>query len=277
MAERFISFCNRCVRIQFENDEVAPLIQFLFDTLIVSYADEVDATFCIHQIPANNQWQVERDGKLLLQSENMNEIANFLSGEVLFSLIKNLSTGMAIHAGLVSKGEKSILLPAESGSGKSSVTIWFLSQGWRYHTDELVVMEQGTNTVQAFTRPINIKSAGLDAVRDIIDLDICQQHIKQSTSITLIPHQLIDSNNPAPIPPVSTIIFPKYDHLQPSHLKPISGAEAGLQIMQSNVIARNLPQHGFTDAVKLVKNIPSYQLQYQHFDHLKSLVRSINL
>ena len=45
--------------------------------------------------------------------------------------------------------------------------------------------------------------------------------------------------------------------------------------MRSNVIARNLPSHGFGEIIKLVRNIPAYKVHYRHFDDLPALMSEI--
>jgi hypothetical protein len=168
-----------------------------------------------------------------------------------------------------------LLLPADSGSGKSSVTTWLLTQGWRYHTDELVSINLASGALTAFTRPINIKSHGLDPIAAIFNLDQHPEALRASNMVTMIPHRLLNPDYRDQIPPLSAIVFPHYSKDTEAALQRISGAEAGLELMRSNVIARNLPGHGFADVIRLVRSLPAFRLHYQHFDDLPSLFERV--
>jgi hypothetical protein len=91
----------------------------------------------------------------------------------------------------------------------------------------------------------------------------------------MIPHRLINPDYRHEIPPLSAIIFPHYSRDTMPELQELSGAEAGLELMRSNVIARNLPGHGFGDIVQLVRQLPAYRLFYRHFSDLDDLTRAI--
>ena len=202
-------------------------------------------------------------------------LGTILMGEVLFHLIRENDRALAIHAGLVAKGDCTILLPGSSGSGKSSVTTWLVTQGWRYHTDELVAIDLETRAVKAFTRPLNIKTRGVPAVREIFDLDAVEDQCQVSAGVTMIPHRLINPDFSTDVPNITHVIFPKYIAESKPEMIALSGAEAGLEMMRSNVIARNLPNHGFSQVTGLVRDIPAYRLHYQHFDNLPELIQNI--
>ena len=90
--------------------------------------------------------------------------------------------------------------------------------------------------------------------------------------VTMIPHRLIQPDYKKDIPGLGKIIFPKYIADSESQITKLSGAEAGLELMRSNVIARNLPKHGFNQVIQLVRDIPAYRLHYQSFQDLPSLL-----
>ena len=49
----------------------------------------------------------------------------------------------------------------------------------------------------------------------------------------------------------------------------------GIELMKTNVIARNLPGHGFDQLLEIVKAVPAYKLNYNHFDALPELLAQI--
>ncbi len=272
MSSKAITFNGHKIVIDYAAEEVDPLLDFLFGDLNRETVATEDAGFTIDQTSQNSKWTLTRNETTLFQGGDLNGLGNILSGEVLFNLIENNQQGMAIHAGLVSNEKGSLLLPADSGSGKSSVTTWLLTRGWNYHTDELVMIDLDSDKINAFTRPLNIKAAGLDTIGKIFDLEKHKEQIRSSNMVTMIPHRLVNPTYKTKIPELRAVVFPKYSTDTEPGIQKISGAEAGLEMMRSNVIARNLPGHGFANVIRLVRNLPAYRLHYQHFDNLQQLI-----
>ncbi len=276
MSIRDVSFDGCKVSVRYKDEEVAELLDFLFLDLISDDSRESTVTFVISRGKKNNnRWKLSRDKKSLFNGENLAGLGTILMGEVLFHLITENCSGLAIHAGLVSNDTSTTLIPGTSGSGKSSVTTWMLCNGMQYHTDELVTIDLESHAVKAFTRPLNIKTRGLEALKCIVDLEAIESELRVSAGVTMIPHRLVNPDyNPQPSP-ITHLIFPKHIADSESELIKLSGAEAGLEMMRSNVIARNLPSHGFAQITKLVRNIPAYRIHYRHYDDLAGFVEQI--
>jgi hypothetical protein len=67
------------------------------------------------------------------------------------------STLFLMHAALVEKDGRGLLLPGRSGSGKTSLALSLSQAGWRYVTDDVVPVDLQTASVMTFPRPANIK------------------------------------------------------------------------------------------------------------------------
>ena len=275
MKKKEISFDGHKVTIEYQDDEISDLLNFLFQDLNEQTDLVSSETFLIEKDLESNKWRLTRDGKSLFNGENTAGLGVILMGEVLFHLICNNDKGLAIHAGLVSDDNKAILIPGTSGSGKTSVTTWLLTKGMRYHTDELVTIHLASHNLKAFCRPLNIKTNGVAAVKSLIDFDAIEDQLRVSQGVTMIPHRLVNPDYRAELPKITHVIFPKYIADTKPELIKLSGAEAGLEMMRSNVIARNLPSHGFTEIIKIVRNIPAYRVHYQHFDDLPALMEQV--
>ena len=275
MATRDIAFDGCKVSIKYDGQEVSNLLDFLFLDLDEVNDAPVVETLTVSRNPEKELWELDKDGKSLFKGESLAGLGVILMGEVLFHLIRENKKGLAIHAGLVSDDHSTTLIPGASGNGKSSVTTWMLCNGKRYHTDELVNIDLETQHVRPFTRPLNIKTRGVESIRQLVDLDSIQDQIRVSAGVTMIPHRLVNPDFRKESPKISHIIFPKYISDSRPEVVKLSGAEAGLELMRSNVIARNLPSHGFGEIIKLVRNIPAYKIHYRHFDDLPRLMATV--
>ena len=278
MQLRKIKFDGQSVSIGHPPGAAESLLDFLFldlETAESTVGDGEAASFRIHR-DQDDVWELRRDELTLFRGRDINGLGNVLIGEVLFCLIENNQGGMAIHAGLVSGSQGAWLLPADSGSGKTSVTTWLLTRGYNYHTDELVVVNLEKKSLTPFTRPLNVKASGRAAIDELIDLERIEADIRTSGMVTMIPHRSVNPVFTDSIPALSAIVYPHFSLDSEAGMHRLSGAEAGLELMRSNVIARNLPGHGFGDVVSLVRHLPAFRLHYRHFDELAELFAQIH-
>ena len=272
MSVYIVSFGGHHVEITYDSSEVLDALKFMFRDV-----GNVTTPYC------ETQFRLDQDAARYVVSSDQNETqhrfellpdaANFLMGEAVYHLIYNNTDAMAIHAGVVSDQAGAILMPGESGSGKSSVTLWMTANGYHYHTDELVLIDAKTRALEVFTRPFNIKHYGIAPIRDIIDLEQANIGIMRGQHITMFSHRLLNPDFLSKAPTLNRIVFPHYREGEDSNqLELLSRAEAGIELMRTNVIARNLPGHGFKQLLSLVKGIPAYRLSYSHFDQLPALL-----
>ena len=80
-----------------------------------------------------------------------------LTDRIVFHIADKSINSYCLHAAAVSYGELALLIPANSGSGKSSFTTWLVANGFDYLTDELILIDQD-HQVSGVGRPIQILS-----------------------------------------------------------------------------------------------------------------------
>ena len=79
--------------------------------------------------------------------------------------------------------------------------------------------------------------------------------------------------------PLRGIVYPRYRAGNALQFSRLSRAETALRLMGSSLNSRLLPHHGFLEATRLAREIPSYELSYGsleqldgHLDVLKRLL-----
>ncbi len=278
MDRKEISFDGHKVTVECMHPEASDLLAFLFSDLPEEADAKSKTTFLIEKeaISGRDNWKLSRDGESLFTGECIAGLGVMLMGDVLSHLIRDNCQRLAIHAGLVSDDNGSILIPGVSGAGKTSVTTWLVHRGMCYHTDEMVTIDLSSGATNAFTRPLNVKTRGIPAIQSIVDLDAIRSQLSVSPTVTMIPHRLVNPDFKADSPAINRIIFPTYNRDSVPEVVKLTGAEAGLELMRSNVIARNLPAHGFNEVTRLVRNIPAYRVRYQHYDDLSDLIERVH-
>lgn len=273
MFERNICFGGHAVHLTAGDARINDMFDYMFNDIPAQGFKHIEIEFALDEVAEG--WEVLKQGKRVYHDKSLTDAANFLMGEVVFHLIEHNQQFMAIHAALLSNKNGGILLPGESGNGKSSLSIWMTLNGFQYHTDELVLIKSGSLETQVFTRPFNIKRHGVQAISSILDLEALDPPAAFGDFITMIAHRSLNPNFTRQSPPISQIIFPRYKQSGNNELLPLSPAAAGIELMKTHVIARNLPGHGFKQLLDIVKSVPSHMLHYNHFDALPALLKDI--
>lgn len=89
----------------------------------------------------------------------MNAIGVFLQAQVLEPVmyLKLLEHGVLLmHAAGVSKEGTAVVLPAYGGTGKTTLSIGLLAQGYRFLGDDLLLVDSATLEVHPYPRPLHI-------------------------------------------------------------------------------------------------------------------------
>ncbi len=282
-----ISFAHKTSLISCSVDKVNHIIQQLFKDLLGPHtSEEPISTYKVQSESTgitvycgDNLFHTEASGDLV-------EVANVLMNNIKRDLLNPIQNHLVLHAALVSFQGHSILLPGNSGNGKSLATLGMLAQGCEYHTDEVVLLNASDNNITPFVRPLMIKPHGLDAATELLGAPIndimvygrsiislpfreLEQHFQNSKNHDKRQSELL---NP---PPIHTIIFPKYDAGSAGELTPFSPALTMIELFKNNVVARNLPDLGTSALKQLAQNTSAFELRYASYEQLPNLFAQI--
>ena len=73
---------------------------------------------------------------------------------------------LIVHSASVERSGSALLLPGPPGSGKSTLCAGLVSRGWRLLSDELTLLDLATGHVVPLPRPVSLKNASIDAIRN---------------------------------------------------------------------------------------------------------------
>ena len=267
-----VSFAGQSLAIKYPSS-VAALIEFLYQDASTDPAAIPDVTLTIDT--DGDQLSLQQGTQSLYRGDDESELATTLIQQTIYHLIDKNKDGMALHAAALSINGKGIILPGASGRGKTTLSTWLATRGYNYLTDEYVFIKENTNTIQAFSRPPNVKVKGIDALDSYFDINAHEGQTIRSSQVAMIPPRLLNPNNKKEEAVVSLIVFPNYKKGVEYELEKLSKARAGLTLMECLVNARNLNGHGFSEATRLVRDTPAYLLTYSSVDQLSSQFQEI--
>jgi HprK-related kinase A len=72
---------------------------------------------------------------------------------------------LGLHAAVLERNGRALLLPGEPGAGKSTLTAALALNGWRLLSDEIALIRLEDGLLLPLARPVNLKNASIDIIR----------------------------------------------------------------------------------------------------------------
>lgn len=250
-----------------KDDPSAELIALALSAMSPQRAKAVHGIKLSLQFLSHEQvWELhDHSGHVERKITQTGDVIYHLTDRIVFHIANGSRESHCLHAAAVAHQGRAMIIPANSGAGKSSLTTWLAANQFDYVTDELILVD-ADHRIEGIARPIQIKSRGLPAVQHLIENPALVQH---GAFANAVPVMSLGSATVAGAGlSVAMLLFPKYDKQFDFSFTELSSAEAGMRLMANHVNARNLDGHGFRSMMALIRNTPCYALEYGGFSCL---------
>ena len=207
----------------------------------------------------------DHSNNLRRKLKNSGDLIYHLTDRIVFHIADKAIDTHCLHAASVARGSNALVIPANSGDGKSSFTTWLVANGFAYLTDELILVNS-EQQVEGIARPIQIKAHGIHAVEHLFKDKSLVHEGKFANAVPI--DALAGAVSAQPLHKLRLFVFPRYRKESSYQLTQLSSAEAGMQLMANHVNARSLEGHGFREMMAIIRNTPCYALEYGGFDTL---------
>jgi hypothetical protein len=229
-------------------------------------------------------WHGERhflllNGRSIERSASLNELAPLVKGALLLEAINNYSYLLYIHAGVVRIAPGCLLLPAVPGSGKSNLTAALIHVGFKYLSDEVALLEEGTLHV----RPVPVSLCLKDSAWDLLAprypelRDLAIHHRRDGKIVRYLnpPPDALDSE-PEKSYPVRWIVFPRYSPDARTELRSLGKAAALHRLLeQCLAVPAPLDHAKVANLVNWIRDIPCYELPMSSLDEAVALIHQL--
>lgn len=217
---------------------------------------------------------VYRDGKPEGQANRLSHVGPIVKSVLWMASVNAHDFLLDLHAGVVGKGDRCILLPAEAGSGKSSLTAALVHSGLDYYSDEVALVERDSFLVPPVPLAVCVKSTGWDLMAryypEIAQLPSHRRGDKKVVRYVPPPRTAL-ARKPGH---VSHIFFPCYAKDQPTQLTRLARSDALARLMDQCLAFRmRLDSASVQELVRWIAGIDCFALPFSSLDDAVELVR----
>ena len=179
-----------------------------------------------------------------------------------------------MHAGVLAKDNKAILLPAHPGSGKSTTSCAFMKHGWRLLSDELALITPNTLTVTPFVRPVCLKNASVDIVSEWLP-EQAKSDIAPNTHKGDVAHLApteISWREKASTASLSAVVLRSYRADTYCEIQPLTHRQAFNQIYEHCFNIGILGAQGFSTLAGIADKVSAYHITFNEADEIVSFI-----
>jgi len=175
---------------------------------------------------------------------------------------------LIVHAGVVERNGRAVVMPAVQGAGKSTLTAALVYSGWRLFSDELALLGLGDQWAYPVPRPINLKNESIAIIDAYIGGGVFSRpaHDTSKGTVALLQPPAASVEAMKIGAPVGAIVFPRYVPDSGVQLTAVERAVAFEEIIAHCFNYHLLGVEGFDLLYGIISASPCYTLEYSDFD-----------
>ena len=162
-----------------------------------------------------------------------------------------------------------------SGSGKTTLSAHRVDQGFSYLSDELAFVPFDAMIVDGFGRPLSLKPGAWPALETELAATPEASEVLVTGDGFLVRPVRLNRLTARSRPALSAMVFPRRETGAAASLRRLTKAEAALALLANFVNARNLPDHGLAQVVRLARSVPAYEAVYDDARTIVPAIRSV--
>jgi HprK-related kinase A len=187
---------------------------------------------------------------------------------------------LIIHAAVVERNGRALILPGAPGSGKSTLCADLVSSGWRLLSDEMALIDVKTTQLVPIPRPISLKNQSIDIIRERHPHAVLSEsipdtskgdlaHCKAPAASVLAAAQRVDDYD---------VVYPTYRATADTpELRPVSKAESCMQLIANTFNFSVHGEQGFDLITRVTDRASHHSLAYRSLDDANAAIRSIRI
>lgn len=180
---------------------------------------------------------------------------------------------LIVHAAVVEKNGRALMLPAPPGSGKSTLCAALVSRGWRLLSDELTLIDLDTRQVMPLARPVSLKNASIDVMKAYAPDAQFTRSAMDTTKGTVAHMKVPDASVARAAEParMAWVVFPHWQAGAALRLTPVARARAFMRVAENAFNYSLTGARGFHALGKVMDGCASFDFAYSQLDEAIAL------
>jgi hypothetical protein len=221
------------------------------------------------------------DDRVVDQCADLDEVAPTAKGALTIEAVNRQGFGLFLHAAMVHKEGKALLLPAPPGSGKTCLSAALAKAGFSYCSDEMTLLDGETWRARGLPTALAVKEGAWELLRPLYpELSTLRAHRRADGRIVkYLPPPISASGPPPDAPvPVRAIVLPHYVPGAVGELVTVGRADA-LQCLMTECVAMRmaLTATQVRKMIRWVEAIDCYTLRFGNLAAATDLLGKIPL
>jgi len=175
---------------------------------------------------------------------------------------------LVLHAAVVEKNGRAMIMPAPPGSGKSTLCAALVASGWRLLSDELAIISPETTSLVPLPRPVGLKNQSIDLIRqrhpEIPVGKEAWDTAKGTVAHMQPPLASVSGQGEEAMP--AWILFPKYTAGHSLELETYSKAQSLLRLIENAFNFTVLGLRAFDTLSRVVDCSDCFTLEYSNLN-----------
>lgn len=203
----------------------------------------------------------------------------FLEWGLNWCITGHCHTLLTIHAAVLERAGRVLIMPAPPGSGKSTLCAALLLSGWRLFSDEMALLDPATGRVVPSPRPVSLKNASIEIIRKLAPQavfgPVAYDTMKGTVAHMRVPSECLMRSSETGLP--AWVIFPRYEADAPARLAPRPKGDGFMQLAE-NCFNQNVHgRDGFKALSDLVERCDCYDFSYGSLDEAMEIFSNLPL
>ena len=147
---------NSVIGIQVRDDGLLQLLRLLWQPFLTDSKREATRIFSLYKEEGGWRLGSEEDPAGFVH-QDVWQLVDSHRYQMLEALEAHIRGYVTLHAAAVQRGAIVLLLPGESGAGKTTLTLSLVENDWSYLSDDLAVLEIELGLIVPFPKPLSVK------------------------------------------------------------------------------------------------------------------------
>ena len=184
---------------------------------------------------------------------------------------------LIIHAAVLAKQGRGLILPGEPGSGKSTLCAALAFSGWQLLSDELTLIDLVTGRIQPVVRPISLKNESIDIITSCYPQAKVGSYVEGTAkgSVAHIQAPACSINRMHALADPSVILLPKYCPQTELDIESLDKSQAFMRVAENSFNYSILGEKGFVAVGDLVEQVECYRVQYNKLDNIIEFIEQL--